>query len=87
LYTGFGSQVNQLPHDPILWPVKARTLNTNPQYFTSACNILIVEYSKRSTPRNIIVKLVKGKNKEKSLENSRRKRTYLVSAIRLTPNF
>jgi hypothetical protein len=26
----FGSQVNQVPHKPVLWPVKASTLNTDP---------------------------------------------------------
>jgi hypothetical protein len=27
------SQVNLLPHEPILWPVEARTLDTGPQQY------------------------------------------------------
>jgi hypothetical protein len=38
LCTGLVSRVNQLPHEPVLWPVKARALDTGPQHFTLACN-------------------------------------------------
>jgi hypothetical protein len=31
--------INQLPYKPVLWPVKARTLNTGPQHFKPACNM------------------------------------------------
>jgi hypothetical protein len=45
LCTGLGSQVYQLPHEPVLWPVKARTLDishwhlTKPSYAAAMYNL------------------------------------------------
>jgi hypothetical protein len=40
LCIGLASQVSQLPHEPVLCPVKARTLYTDPEHFTLADNTL-----------------------------------------------
>jgi hypothetical protein len=36
LCTSLVSQVNQLPYEPVFWPVQAKTRDTGPQHFTLA---------------------------------------------------